>query len=636
MADIFISVVEEDRSRASEIARELETRRGWSVSCEPIRPDRKPSRARLEELTAARCVVALWSSSSSASPVVRQDVLAASGRNRLVMAVLDPASLPGVLAGQPAVYLGPVASAGLNNLIKTIEDVLARSAVDAAPPQREDPTRQFATDVYISFALLDNAEPVEGGQRWVTAFKRALEDRLTRRLGRTAIVHFDSKLQASDVFDNSKEQRLRDTAVFISIVSPTYVRSEWALGELNTFRKEANRSEIPVDHRVLKVLKTPVPVEQQPEGLQSLGAYEFFSADPETREVRELDPGSAPRGASRFFEEIDRLADDIAGRTPLMSLAKTELGAGRDASGAPSPPQPPGVHAEEPAAAEPVLLGVAAPRHARRGSTFPARFVAYLEHLEDRVGQQLRDLDASAADESVRAVLGLTPDTGGRWTIGTPVTVRAFGQHVGVEPSSRSFEWNGRHNLVAFLVSVDTDAPAGTMPLTFEVFIEGVSIAMIPISVTIGDGTKAAEAAVAVAVSPSTAFASYSSKDAAQVTLCLSALKRWDPGLDVFVDCLDLTPNQQWQRELERVIPTKETFLLFWSVNASQSPWVAWELREAESTKGLDWIRPMPIDDPAVAPPPAELKHLQFDDRYLIARQAFLRRAEQLAKGPST
>ena len=34
----------------------------------------------------------------------------------------------------------------------------------------------------------------------------------------------------------------------------------------------------------------------------------------------------------------------------------------------------------------------------------------------------------------------------------------------------------------------------------------------------------------------------------------------------------------------------------------------------------------MPIDDPAIAPPPDDLKHLHFGDRYLIARQAFLRR----------
>ena len=85
----------------------------------------------------------------------------------------------------------------------------------------------------------------------------------------------------------------------------------------------------------------------------------------------------------------------------------------------------------------------------------------------------------------------------------------------------------------------------------------------------------------------SSAFASYASHDASLVALCLSALKRWDPGLDIFMDCLDLTPNEEWQGELQRVIPSKEVFLLFWSVSASESPWVAWELQQAKASKGL-------------------------------------------------
>jgi putative heme iron utilization protein len=67
-------------------------------------------------------------------------------------------------------------------------------------------------------------------------------------------------------------------------------------------------------------------------------------------------------------------------------------------------------------------------------------------------------------------------------------------------------------------------------------------------------------------------------------------------------------------------------FLLFWSLSARESRWVACELQQAKASKGLDWIRPMPIDDPATAPPPEDLKHLHFGDRYLIARDAFLRR----------
>ena len=154
------------------------------------------------------------------------------------------------------------------------------------------------------------------------------------------------------------------------------------------------------------------------------------------------------------------------------------------------------------------------------------------------------------------------------------------------------------------MVAVEPQAPACVTELCFEAFIEGVSVAFIPLDLTIG--AESGERGVGMVSQPvqSSAFASYAPDDASLVASCLSALKRWDPGLDVFMDCLDLTPNGAWQNELKRVIPRKEVFLLFWSVHASPSPWVAWELQHAKASKGLGWIRPMPLDDPAIPPPP--------------------------------
>jgi hypothetical protein len=293
----------------------------------------------------------------------------------------------------------------------------------------------------------------------------------------------------------------------------------------------------------------------------------------------------------------------------------------RDHQGTPS--------AESPPAAEPVLLGVSAPRQATPGTTFSARFVAYVKKHEEAVKARLQQLDADPDGLNVQSVVGLSPDRGGRWVIGTPVTVRASGAQFGVKPDIQSFEWNGAEHIVSFVISVATTAPHGTTQLCFEVFIEGVPVAFIPLNVAIANALAPGDLVTATTRPLSTAFASYASKDAPVVALLLSALKRWDPEADVFMDCLDLTPNENWRHELERVIPTKDAFLLFWSINASKSPWVAWELQHARATKGLDWIRPMPIDDPEQAPPPEFLQQLHFRDKYLIARQAFLRLDER-------
>jgi hypothetical protein len=279
-------------------------------------------------------------------------------------------------------------------------------------------------------------------------------------------------------------------------------------------------------------------------------------------------------------------------------------------------------------AARPVLLGVSAPRLVKPATTFTVRFAAYVQDRQESVVDRLRDLDAAAGGD-VQIAAGLPPNRGGGWLIGTPVTVRLSGEHLEAKPKTQSFEWNGAVNIVSFVVSVDDAAPAATTQVCFEAFIEGVPVAFIPLNLVVGERIAHGDPVTAVTRPLSSAFACYASKDAATVALLVSALKRWDPEADVFMDCLDLTPNQKWQTELERVIPSKDWFLLFWSTNASQSSWVAWELDHARLSKGVDWIRPMPIDDPETAPPPEFLRHLHFRDKYLIVREACRRREDQ-------
>ena len=182
---------------------------------------------------------------------------------------------------------------------------------------------------------------------------------------------------------------------------------------------------------------------------------------------------------------------------------------------------------------------------------------------------------------------------------------------------------------MSFSVAVAPPASAAQVQLTLEAFIEGVPVGTVPLTLDVAEGAMAEQRVTSVRRPFSTAFASYASQDASIVSQCLSALHRWDPDVDVFMDCLDLTPNENWKRELEAIIPTKDAFLLFWSANARKSEWVAWELTIATSSpRGVDSVLPMPLEDPAVVPPPEPLKHLHFRDRYLLARAA-LSKAEQ-------
>jgi len=176
-----------------------------------------------------------------------------------------------------------------------------------------------------------------------------------------------------------------------------------------------------------------------------------------------------------------------------------------------------------------------------------------------------------------------------------------------------------RENLAAFSVAVDS-TPRDAVLLSFQVLVADVLIAFVPMRVSLASATDAKAATQRVqGTVPSSAFASYSSQDAERVTQRLSTLSRWAPGLDIFQDCLDLTPGETFKPQLENQIARRDVFLLFWSRQAASSPWVRWEYTTALQRKGLAAILPMPLEDPAIAPPPPELADQHQRDRFMLA-----------------
>ena len=67
----------------------------------------------------------------------------------------------------------------------------------------------------------------------------------------------------------------------------------------------------------------------------------------------------------------------------------------------------------------------------------------------------------------------------------------------------------------------------------------------------------------------------------------------------------------------EKEAPSKDIFYLFWSKSAALSEWVEKEWRLALLRRGLDYIDPIPLEEPEHAPPPKELSKLHFSDAYL-------------------
>jgi hypothetical protein len=185
----------------------------------------------------------------------------------------------------------------------------------------------FDSDVFISYAHLDNQELMEGHKGWVATFHRALEIRVSQLLGATPQIWRDPKLKGSDFFEITLLERLKRVAVLLSIVSPRYLKSDWTRRELLEFWKNAEESGgvlVQGRARVFKVVKTPVPPELQPAELRKMLGYEFYRVDAETGRVRELDPAKDPEAQRDFWMKIDDVAYDLSAL--LQSLHEAGLG----------------------------------------------------------------------------------------------------------------------------------------------------------------------------------------------------------------------------------------------------------------------------------------------------------------------
>jgi len=175
--------------------------------------------------------------------------------------------------------------------------------------------------------------------------------------------------------------------------------------------------------------------------------------------------------------------------------------------------------------------------------------------------------------------------------------------------------WDGEPVNASFAVSVPADCAVGDHAGTATMLRAGIPFAKLVFSIRIGSEPDSFVADRSQSLDrPKSAFASYASADRLDVLKRVQGVLAIAPDLDIFLDVLSLRAGQRWHEKLVEHVSNKDIFLLFWSVEASQSKWVAAEWRMALTKRGLDYIHPVPLADALTAPPPEELTNLHFSD----------------------
>lgn len=196
-------------------------------------------------------------------------------------------------------------------------------------------------DIFISYAHIDN-EPFGDTVGWVTNLHERLKVRLAQLLGGETAIWWDGRLQGDQYFSGEIGDRIGETRLLVAVVTPRYVNSKWCRGELREFCERAlkrggdaerNRSHI------FKVIKTPVPEEQQPLELRNLLGYPFYEYDANER-CREFSPSLPPDKDPKYWARLDELAMDIKKAVEKLRAGQAQEDGTPGGDAAPSPPDP--------------------------------------------------------------------------------------------------------------------------------------------------------------------------------------------------------------------------------------------------------------------------------------------------------
>ena len=171
----------------------------------------------------------------------------------------------------------------------------------------------FENDVFISYAHLDDEPLVDGEPGWITELHAVLEKRLAMLLGERPRIWRDPELRGNQVFDDAIAHGFAGAALFLPVVTPRYVRSDYCQKELSEFcRKALEEGGLGVEDRsrILKVMKTPVEVDEQPPPMNRVLGYDFYRIEPERHRLRELRLRSVD-DRERFLGVLEDLAQEI-------------------------------------------------------------------------------------------------------------------------------------------------------------------------------------------------------------------------------------------------------------------------------------------------------------------------------------
>jgi hypothetical protein len=173
----------------------------------------------------------------------------------------------------------------------------------------------FKYDIFISYGHLDDEDPAGDVNGWVDLLVERLPRLISGTLGYLPRIWRDERSLTGDALLRAAiSEGISQSLLFVPILSPRYVQSDWCLRELEAFIKNPPVPNVPAHRsRIFKVIKTPLLfhlAKKEPEPLRELIGHAFYEMEGEM--PVEFSPDVVPGKDPRYWTVLRRLAWDIS------------------------------------------------------------------------------------------------------------------------------------------------------------------------------------------------------------------------------------------------------------------------------------------------------------------------------------
>jgi hypothetical protein len=177
-------------------------------------------------------------------------------------------------------------------------------------------------DIFISYGHLDDEDPAGDVKGWVDLLVERLPRLISGTLGYMPKIWRDQRSLTGDALLRAAiEEGISNSLLFVPIVSPRYVQSDWCLRELEAFVKNPPLPNAPAHRsRIFKVIKSPLLfnlVKKEPEPLRELIGHSFYEMEGDM--PVEFSPDVVPAKDPRYWTVLRRLAWDMS---TLLAVVK--------------------------------------------------------------------------------------------------------------------------------------------------------------------------------------------------------------------------------------------------------------------------------------------------------------------------